>query len=296
MKTRNLFAAALIAAVAFTSCSNDEEVVDNSRKEVKIVASVGALTDNRTRATFQSDGSGEFEVGDVYHLQTYSPTLGGGLSGLDYEIGSTTLYWDEISSDGNPIDFNAWYPVYSFAGNFIQSYKVAGAASEEARDLLMTPRVTVAKYDQVDLQFKHVMHKLTVVLSSNYYPADQLDAATISLQNLKSDAMVDFDNGIVDETAASGTDPYPGPFVTADRKYEFIVAPQTLTAGTEIIEIAMAGGKIYSYKVPTNLSVLESGKELRLKLILNRYGVELQTGSISAWGDQGEIVDEIEFN
>ena len=294
MKTKNLLATALIAAVAFTSCDKSEDVGD-LRKEVKIVASVGALTGNQTRASFQSDGSGEFEVGDEYVLNTYSPTLSSEAR-YQYEIGSTTLYWDEVSPDGSPVDFNAWYPVYSFAGNFIQSYKVAGAASEEARDLLMTPRVTVAKYDQVDLQFKHVMHKLTVVLSSNYYPADQLDAATISLQNLKSDAMVDFDNGIVDETAASGTDPYPGPFVTADRKYEFIVAPQTLTAGTEIIEIAMAGGKIYSYKVPTNLSVLESGKELRLKLILNRYGVELQTGSISAWGDQGEIVDEIEFN
>jgi hypothetical protein len=104
--------------------------------------------------------------------------------------------------------------------------------------------------------------------------------------------MVDFDNGTVDETAASGTDSYPS--VTNSRA-EFIVAPQTLTAGTEMIDIQIAG-KTFTCKVPAMLTALESGKKLQLTLSLTRYGVELQTGSISAWGNQGDIDDEIEFN
>ena len=267
MKTKNLLATALIATVAFTSCDKSEDVGD-LRKEVKIVASVGALTGNQTRASFQSDGSGEFEVGDEYVLNTYSPTLSSEAR-YQYEIGSTTLYWDEVSPDGSPVDFNAWYPVYNFfMGSPIRSYKVATAGTEDAKDLLMTPKVSVAKYNQVNLQFKHVMHKLTVVLSSNYYTPAQLNSATITLRNLKSDAMVDFNNGTVDKTAASGTDAYPS---ETGSRAEFVVAPQTLTAGTEIIEIVI-DAKIYFYEVPAILTALESGQTLTLSLNLKQGG------------------------
>lgn len=290
MKTKKLFAITLIAALAFTACSNDEEI-NNSPKEVKIVATIGTPTDSKLKAAFENDGSGEFETGDEFNLSCWSPTLGmGGM--YTYQIGQTTLYWDEISSDGNSIDFMAWYPTYDFSGSFIQPYKVANAATEAAKDLLIAPMVTVAKYNQVNLQFKHVMHKLIISLGTNYYTAADLESAVITLKNLKSDAMVDFNNGTVDKTAASGTDPYPS--VTGGSA-EFIIAPQTLTTGTEIIEIRIAG-KTFTYKVPATLASLESGKKLQLTLLLTRYGVELQTGSISAWGNQGDISDEIEFN
>ena len=289
MKTKKLFAAALILALALSACSNDDETT-NLRDEVKITATIGSVTDNLTRATFENDGSGEFQAGDEYTLFYLSPTLGVGGS-FPYEIGRTTLYWDEISRDGNPIDFLAWYPVYVFSGSLTQPYKVAGAATEATKDLLMAPKVTVAKNNTVNLQFGHVMHKLVVALGSNYYTAADLESSSITIKNLKSNAMIDFINGVVDETAATGTDPYPsatGSFV------EFIVAPQTLTAGTEIIEILIEG-KTFSYKIPATLTVLESGKQLKLMLMLTRYGVELQTGSIAPWGNQDAITDEIIF-
>lgn len=290
MKTKKLFAATLIAALTFTACSNDEEI-DNSRKEVKIVATIGAPTDSKLKATFENDGSGEFETGDEFNLSCWSPTLGMS-STYVYQVGQTTLYWDEISSDSNPIDFNAWYPVYNFSGSLTQPYKVADAATNEAKDLLMTPVVTVPKYGTVSLQFKHVMHKLVIALGTNYYTFADLQNAVISLKNLKSDAMVNFQNGTVDATTASGTDLYQP---ATGSWAEFIVAPQTLTAGTEIIEILIAG-KTFTYKVPGILTSLEGGKVLKLTLILTRYGVDLQTGSISAWGEQGDIFDEIEFS
>lgn len=290
MKTKKLFAATLIAALAFTACSNDEEI-DNSPKEVKIVATIGAPTDSKLKAAFENDGSGEFETGDVFTLFYFSPTLGQGAA-YAYQVGQTTLYWDEINSDGNPIEFNAWYPVYDFRGNFTHPYKVADAATNEAKDLLMAPKITVNKYQPVSLPFEHMMHKLVIYLGTNYYTAADLESAVITLKNLKSDAMVDFMNGTVDETAASGTDPYPS---LTGGYAEFIVAPQTLTTGTEIIEILIAG-KTFTYKVPAILAALESGKKLELTLFLTRYRIELQTGSISAWGNQGSITDEIEFN
>lgn len=167
------------------------------------------------------------------------------------------LVGDEISSDGNPIDFMDWYPTYVLIGNSIQPYKVANAVTEAAKDLLIASMETVAKYNQVNLQFKHVMHKLVI-----------------------------FENGAINGTAASGTDAYPS--VTSSRG-EFIVAPQTLATGAEMIDIQIAE-KAFTYKVPAVLTALESGKKNQLTLSLTRYG------SISAWGNQGDISDEIEFN
>lgn len=258
---------ALVVPLAFTACDKSEDVGD-LRKEVKIVTAIGAPADNRTRASFESDGSGAFEAGDEYSLWAHNPTLGMG-HGFNYEIGRSTIYWDEVSPDGSSIDFIAWYPVYIFGGSFTQPYKVANAATQEAKDLLMTPLVPVAINNPVNLHFKHVMHKLTVNLSADFYSAAELNSAVITLRNLKSDAMVDFENGNVDETAASGTDAYApatGP------KAEFIVAPQNgLTTGADFVKIEVAG-KTYMYKVPDNLTVLKSGKRLSLTLNLKAGG------------------------
>lgn len=260
---KKIFAITFIAALAFTACSNDDEGDISTQKEVKIITSI---TGNApaTRATFNPDGSGNFVTNDVFALSAWSPTLGIGYM-YGYQVGQTTLYWDEISPDGNPVEVNAWYPNYTST----QSYKVANAATEAVKDLLMAPPVTVSPGNPVNLQFKHVMHKLVINLSSNHYDATQLDAATISLKNLKSDAMVDFENGTVDETAASGTDAYP---LKRGSSVSFIVAPQNLpVADTDMIEI-LVDGKTFTYKIPSGLTVLESGKKLSLTLTLKEDG------------------------
>ncbi|MBK5720791.1 fimbrillin family protein [Dysgonomonas sp. Marseille-P4677] len=290
MKTTKLFTATLILALAFTACSNNDEEVDNSRKEVKIVATIDASTGGKTKAAFDYDGSGEFEEGDILTLCYENPTTQFG-GGVEYKIGSSNLYWDVLTSHyGDPLVFSAWYPSYSGSG--VVRYKVAGAATEAAKDLLMAPKVTVAKGNPVNLQFKHLMHKLTIYLGTNYYSIDVLQNAVITLKNLKSDAKVNFSDCTVDETAAEGTDPYPS--VTGSNAM-FIVAPQTLTTGDEMIEIQI-DGETFTYKVPATLTALESGKHLEITLMLTRYGIEFQTGTISAWGDQGTITEVIRIN
>lgn len=289
MKTNKVFTATLIAALAFTACSNDEEI-NNSREEVKIVATIGAPTDSKLKATFENDGSGEFEVGDRFSLLYFSPSLlAGGL--MTYEVGGgTPLYWDLIAPDGNPIDFTAWYPVYEESGT--AQYKVADAATEAAKDLLMATKLpSVSKLQSVNLDFGHVMHKLVITLATNYYSTADLDNATITLKNLKSDASVNFRDGTVDDAAASGTDLY---LPETGAWTEFIVAPQTLTAGANMIEI-LIGGKTFMYKVPASITKLESGKILKLNLDIRRDAVVLAYGAIAAWGFQDEIDEEVDF-
>lgn len=290
MKTKNLFTTVLISVLAFTACSNDEEV-NNSREEIKIAASIDGATTGNLKATFNSDGSGTFQPGDKYMLYYFSATLGQG-GGIPYNAdGTTPLYWDQVSSNNNPVDFFATYPIYEFSGSMILAYKIAAATTEAAKDLLMTPKVTVSKGNTVNLQFKHVMHKLAVNISSNYYTSSELDAATISLKNLKSDASVDFFNGTLDKNSASGTDTYAS---QQGASTKFIVAPQTLIQGTEILDITISG-KIFKWTVPTTLTELESGKILTLNLSVNRNNVVLNAGNITGWDNQGSITESIAF-
>lgn len=293
MKTRHYFTAALIAAIGLTACGSDDEN-DNPREEVKIVTSVSG-TSNAEQPRVAIDpatGAGNLENGDGIALQYWDEILNQG-GGYAYTIGSTKIYWDQISLNGNPIDFIAWYPDYLVIGNVIQLYKVANAATEKAKDLLMAPVVTVNYGDPVHLEFQHVMHKLVVKLSSNVYTASELSNATIGLKNLKSDAVVDFQNGVVVVNMASGTDAYS--FETG-ASVSFIVAPQNLpAAGTDIIEIQV-GGKTYVYKIPTGLTALESGKVLTINLAINRDALGLASQNVTNWGSQSTINDYFEYN
>ncbi|WP_291128599.1 fimbrillin family protein [Dysgonomonas sp. UBA7698] len=288
MKTTKLLGTALFAVMAFTACSNDDGV-NSQRQEIKIVATIGASDDNRTKATFENDGSGEFEAGDEYTLIAWSQTLSNG-GMYRYKIGETSLYWDADGWDGNPIDFIAWYPNYVFGGGYTQFYEVAAAASEDAKDLLIAPKVTVAKGNVVNLQFKHMMHKLVVNLSSNYFSTASLNNAVINLKNLKSSALVDFWNATVDASLANGTESYASKLGAAT---SFIVAPQTLTTGSVMLEIEIEG-KTFVYKVPASLTTLESGKVLTLNLSSNRDAIVLQSSGIQPWGNQDTINADVE--
>lgn len=265
MKLKKIKMVALVVPLVFTACDKSEEVNSFTRQEVKIVATIDGVATPQLKAAFNADGSGEFEPGDEYSLFFWNPTLGMGSMG-QFKIGRTILWWDEISQDGNPVDFKAWYPYYEFYGNTTRLYNVADAATEQAKDLLIAPKVTVTTGDHpVNLQFKHVMHKLWVNLTSDSYDVTQ---ATITLKNLKSHAMVNFEEGTVDVTTAGGTGSY---MPKTGTNTSFIIAPQQLAANTEFVEI-VAGGKTFVYKVPSSLTALESGKQVVLTLTLKKGG------------------------
>lgn len=287
MKTKKLFTAVLISTLAFTACSNDEEI-NNSQEEIRIVTSIDGQI--KTKASFNPDGSGTFESGDTITLSFMNTNRGFGGSG-DYKIGTTSWYWDDVYYNDTSIDFVAWYPAFSFSGSLIYSYSVASATTEADKDFLITPKVSALKGNTVNLQFKHVMHKLAVNFSSNVYNAAQMNNATISLKNLKSDAQVNFMEGVVNESGASGTEAYASKHGST---VEFIVAPQTLTSGTEILNIEVAG-RTFTWSVPATLTKLESGKIQTLNLSVNRDNIVLNTSSIAAWNNQASITDSFVY-
>ena len=273
MNMRKIVAALFIGCVCgFIACSDDEEV-GNPHKEVKILTSVnGNATTPQVRASIDpATGSGNLVDGDEITLSVWNENTS---QGFDYTIGMTHMYWDELSALGDvPLNFLAFYPSVSvFELN--QGFNAATATNP---DLLSAYDTGVNEGETVNLVFNHIMHKLVVNLSSSDYTASQLASAVISLKNLKSTAGVSIVNGTVDVMYASGTDAYPA---KTGASASFIVAPQNLSAaGTDLIEIAVEG-KTFTYKIPSGLTVLESGRVLTLNLELKKdSGTVEDTGS-----------------
>ncbi|MDR1091755.1 MAG: fimbrillin family protein [Prevotella sp.] len=299
MKTRNLFAAALIAAVAFISCSQDEDVTTNDSNIVRFKASVDGR--NMTKATIGWDGTGTFDNGDVWGIYGKITTPESWpLDNKQYAVGSTTLYWDDISMD-KPVTFSAYYPAAStIADPTAYKFNVATATNP---DLLVATPVTAGKGETVNLNFKHVMHKLAFNFNMGNAPGNILEIK-YRLLNMKSTANVNILDGTVDETLSEGAGAYPQKTLFD----EVCVAPQDLTPSADWIEIELAG-KTYIAKVPANLNPqnpahptrLESGNRLIVTLTLKvdpgtgRTEVSITTTQISAWESQGQI-DDVDAN
>jgi len=262
MRTSKLLTAALIAAMAFTACSQDDDVVTNDPNVVRFNASVDG--NMMTRASINSNtGAGIFENGDVWGVfgRIDSPSSWP-LVNKQYTVGSTTLYWDDISMTA-PVIFTAYYPaVASLPDAPVYKFNAATAANP---DLLIAGPVTASKGETVNLNFRHAMHRLSFNLHKDAsLPGNILDAE-FTLLNTKSTAYVNMTDATVDAAFAEGNDAYPTKNI-ADAN--FYVAPQDLTVGADWIKVEV-GGKTYILKVPADLSSglnptnptrLESGK------------------------------------
>lgn len=286
MKTKNLFAFALIAGLTFSACSNDDEMVDMSNEIVQINASISETTPKLKASIDPYTGTGFFDNNDIWGLYA---TVNGNhvLNNSIYTVGSTTIYWNNLS-DAFPVTFAAHYPRMSTIAN-PEAY-VFNAATATNPDLLVTAPVTKSKGDNVDLTFNHVMHQLVINISKDPgIPGDLLDTE-MTLLNMKSLAKVNLLTGTVDVAAASGTDNYPMKTGGAI----WLVAPQRLTAGAEWIQLQLEG-KTYKFRVPADLTQLESGKRVSMTLNLKAGGDAVMLNRvISGWvNQQPEIYDDV---
>ncbi|MDR0334010.1 MAG: fimbrillin family protein [Dysgonamonadaceae bacterium] len=277
--TKQILTVALIAAIGFTACSKSN--VDENEK-VTIIATVSGMG----AQTKSLDGTGAGTLnGEVIRLDYTGGTSSGS---TNFTIGTTTLYWDElIAAHGNPpFNFSAFHPAISAAVH-TSGFNVV---TETNPDLLYASVSGINRSDKVNLVFDHIMHKLVINLTSNnnYYTTAQLNAATITLKNLKSTAAVSA-NGVVNLNNASGSNAYPEK--TGTNNF-FIVAPQTLTEGTDFLEV-LIDGKAFVRKVCSEVTALESGKVLTLNLSVGRDQLTLNGQNVNQWGSQGTITEDL---
>lgn len=292
---RNITTALSLAALALTGCNNEEMTDGNALPEgaVHITATIDGL---QTRATIDaSTGAGTFEQGDVWGL--YTTIDGTSSENKEYKYQETRLLWGDLSTT-KPVTFSAHYP--RITGTIANPTEYDFPCSNQD---LLSATATASKGEEVDLIFKHLMHRLVVNLTKGEGVDGELADATITTDDLKSTVKVNLITGTVNPETATGSVKETGTGATLD----CIVVPQDLTAGGDWIIIRMNNNQdVYTYKVPSSLKEdpnapnplrLESGKKLTLNLTLKKTGatteVELTSSEISGWGNGGTIEDDV---
>lgn len=115
----------------------------------------------------------------------------------------------------------------------------------------MTKAVKVNYGEPVTLTFQHVMHRLVIKLKSHNHTAEQLQTAKVQLKNFKTHAHVILEDGAKEAKALFSQHFRLSRCQGANTS--FIVAPQDLTTGEEMLRIEV-GGKTFVYKVPAKFT------------------------------------------
>ena len=279
MKTKKLFLFALIAGFVFTACSKDYSVATPD-DIVNINGSISGT--NQVKASIDPySGLGSFENGDIWGMYA-TISANHVLNNSEYTVGSTIIYWNSLSETSS-VTFSAHYPRITSTITDPEVY-MFNAATAANPDLLVATPVTESKSSgsDVNLSFNHVMHQLMINLSKEPEILGNLLDTEVTLLNMKSSAKVNLLTGAVDLTAASGTDSYP----MKSGGGTWIVAPQQLTVGDEWIQLKL-GVKTYIYRVPADLTQLESGKRVTISLTLKASGDAVAINKdISGWVPQ----------
>lgn len=224
MRTRNILAATFIAATVLTACEKNDNAVNNP----DIVQFNSYITPgNLSRANINEyNGTGEFINGDIWGV--YATTDGTRkLNNSEYTLGSTTLYWKNLSETA-PVTFVAHYPRITETISNPEAY-MFNAAKATNPDLLISTPVAKSKGETVTLDFKHVMHQLVITLEKEPDVSGNLSDTEITLLGMKSSVGVNLLTGTVNAASASGTDAYEKKTSTSI----WFVAPQSLTPGND---------------------------------------------------------------
>lgn len=314
MKTTNyLFVAFGAAALTLTACNNDDDVL-NGGQEPGVVNIVTSINGPQTRVpVLNANGAGSFQGTDTLKLAVYGSSTG--IYQANYYPGTTKLYWEDVKAnagEGN-YTFAAWYNGNEPADLVADATFDVAAAKD--KDLLLATPVTVGEGAQVNLNFKHAMHKLVVNVT---YDGDfsNVDRNNVTIQpvGMNASAAIDVKAGNVTVGEASEADGTYAAEPLTNNACSFILAPQKLTTDAEWLEINL-DGKTLTFYVPASyttsgsstedLSQLNSGEVLTLNLTIKKVTgggddekteVVLTTGQITAWNSQGTVNGEVQVN
>ena len=151
------------------------------------------------------------------------------------------LYWAE-----NPCDFYGIYP-YIPTISSVEAYPFAVAIDQngegyEASDLLFAyaPSATRTK-GPVNLQFKHILSKLVVILKKgDKFEGDIPDDIVAHIYNTVNTCTVDFTHGSVEKSLMGERKTILMRKISNER-FEAILVPQNLERKTPLVELTMGG-------------------------------------------------------
>lgn len=307
--TNYLFVALGAAALTLTACNNDDDVLNGGQEPgvVNIVTSINGL---QTRAPIlDANGAGYFRGTDTLKVAVYGTT---GIYQANFYPTTTRLYWEDMKADAGEGDytFAAWYNGDEPA-DLVDDPTFDVAAAKD-KDLLLATPVTAGEDEQVNLNFKHAMHKLVVnVTYDGDFTGVNKENVSIKPVGMNATTEIDIKAGTVavgEANATKGT--YAAQLLDVNNSCSFILAPQKLTTGAEWLEINL-GDQTLTFNVPANyttsdgsteaLSQLNSGEVLTLNLTIKKVpgGTDpfvFTTILITAWNSQGTVEGEVQVN
>lgn len=284
-----IYGAAVLAMLALGACSKG----DSAQPTPTPPATPETPTDpEKTQIAFTTqietqEGSTEegFSAGETFSLVAYDGE--NGFRSMDYTIGGSVLYWEDLTfaTEGGKVHFSACYPKQTLTeGGFDFTVR-----QDAASDLLWATHasVGVGTEQAVDLKFSHALHRLVVqyTVDDSSVDASQIETRCTALSTCR----VDLKEMRLLQVATQDT------YTAKGQQVEFLLLPQ-LADGVSL-EIK-AGETAKSWKLTeTDFTTpeLEGGKQATVHLTIKEGQITLSGMTISGWGDQGTVEDEIEM-
>ena len=182
----------------------------------------------------------------------------------DHWRGSRTLYWSTSNCD--------FYGLYPYQNNIVsveeQPFSVALDQTGDGfvcSDLLWANADNVAPRGVVNMQFRHILSKLTVVIvKGDSFEGELPSDVTVHIYNTSTTGKVNLQNGSIEKDAFA-----PKGTITAkkigNQRFETIVIPQYIEKKTPLVEVTMGG---IAYLLEYSIS-LRPGYEHTIWLTVN---------------------------
>lgn len=285
MKTRQLSVLAL-SALLFVACSNDnEEPIDNWNGEIRL--STASVDLRQTKAAPDDQIASGQQIGlfinedaslvTISYTQnlTYTANGTGGLT-------ASTQYYPET---GNRVKISGYHPHNSGSAD-TYDFSVASDQSTNTdyynSDLLYSAEASYIRQKAAHtLTFDHLLAKITYTLVAGSGTPDLSGASVKIINTLPT---VEFDRITGTVGAAKGT----AAAITPNAGGAIIV-PQTIAAGTKLIEVALASGGTLYHTVPAGDVTFVPGQVYNYTITVNLTGVSLAT-TVTPWTPVGKPV------
>ena len=284
--------AAIAAATVMTSCSKDNEAVDNN--EPVAVQFASGIADVQTRVDETTwaagDAAGIYMIGAAGGLT--ATNIREGADNRQYTASAgTTANFSPVSGDANRIyypvsgnvKFVAYYP-YGTVTDFKRSFSVASQSSLSAIDIMYAPAGTTYSKTSgtVNLPFEHKLVKLVFNITNGAGVTEAVsNGITVGILGQQTAGELDLTDGSVSKSGAPATITITA---TGTATVEAIVLPSTNMSGMSFT-FTNDASETFAGSIPPNTSWV-GGNKYTYTVTLQKSEAVI-TGTISPWTSSG---------
>lgn len=301
MKKTNLFAAVL-AAMALTACSNDNEIQDGSVQNApRFSATIGVAPNRAFDQTWENGdqiGITGTTGGKTYTNVAYATTGDGNFSVV---TAASSIYYQ----DDNEVTFTAYYP---YAANTDITADTHNQATQKTFDYLWSQAAGKKAEPNVAFSFAHKMAKVVLTVKKGADVSfDEVKNAVLTLAGFKNQGAFDVVNGTATATGeaasfvfANGENAGQMAPLSADEdnetvSYTLIFFPQEFDAALDFTA-AITGMQSFGAKLDFTAAntaagdtdaknAWVAGRQYNLSVTLNKTAITVNGCTIQAWDE-----------